>query len=149
MVVSQWRRYERFVEQGAGHALPWDNLKGQVCLGGTAFLERMEQLAQAAPAANVPRWQRRPARPTAAAVTAQVLSAYRIKGEKTLRSREHQEAFQAWVYLLRRVVNLPLQDVANRSKVSPSRISKVQRQIEVGKPSTPVLELLDKCKAKD
>lgn len=85
------------------------------------FLKHMEQLAQAVPMANVPQRQRRPAYPTATAVRAQVPLAYRIKDEKTLRAREHQEAFQAWVYLLRRVVDLPLQEVANRSKVSPSR----------------------------
>ena len=141
--------YERFVAQGLGQGSPWDNLQGQIWLGGAAFLKRMERLAQAKPAANVPRRQRRPAHPTAAAVTAQVLSAYRIRDEKTLRSRDHQEAFQAWVYLLRRAVNLPLQVVAKRSKVSPSRISKIQRAIETGRPSVALRGLLDRCKVKN
>lgn len=56
----------------------------------------------------------------------------RFLGEKTLCAPENQEAFRAWVYLLRRVANLPLQAVANRSKVSPSRISKIQRAMETG-----------------
>jgi transcription initiation factor TFIIIB Brf1 subunit/transcription initiation factor TFIIB len=73
----------------------------------------------------------------------------RIKDEKTLRTREHQQAFQAWVYLLRRVANLPLQEVANRSNVSPSRISKIQRVMETSGPSKSLRELLDKCKAKN
>ncbi len=94
-------------------------------------------------------WRRHPAHPTAAAVTAQVLSAYRIKDEKALRTRKHQEAFQAWVYLLRRAANLPLQEVANRSKVSPSRISKIQRVMETSGPSKALRELLDKCRVKD
>ncbi len=141
--------YERFVAQGLGQASPWDNLQGQIWLGSAAFLNRMGQLAQAVPMANVPQRQRHPARPTATAVTAQVLSAYRIKDEKALRTRANQEAFRAWVYLLRRVVNLPLQEVANRSKVSPSRISKIQRAMEASELSKPLLELLDKCKVRN
>ena len=141
--------YERFVAQGLGQASPWDNLQGQIWLGSAAFLKRMEPLAQAVPIANVPQRQRHPARPTATAVTVQVLSAYRIRNEKALRSREHQEAFQAWVYLLRRVANLPLQEVANRSKVSPSRISKIQGVMDASEPSKALLELLDKCKVKN
>lgn len=140
--------YERFVAQGLGQASPWDSLKGQIWLGGAAFLKRMERLAQAVPMANVPQRQRHPAHPTATAVTAQVLSAYRIKDEKTLRTREHQEAFQTWVYLLRRVANLPLQEVTNQSKVSPSRISKIQRAMETSGPSKALWKLLDKCKVK-
>lgn len=78
-----------------------------------------------------------------------MLSAYRLKDEKTLRSREHQKAFQAWVYLLRRAANLPLQAVADRSKVSPSRISKIQRMMETDGPSKVLRKLLDKCKVKN
>jgi hypothetical protein len=52
-----------------------------------------------------------------------------LLGKETLCSRAHQEAFQGWVYLLRRAVNLPLQEVAKRSKMSPSRKSKIQRVI--------------------
>jgi len=141
--------YTRFVAQGLGQASPWDDLKGQIWLGGATFLKRMQRLAQAKPAANVPRQQRRPAHLTAAAVTAQVLSAYRIKDEKTLCARHHQEAFQAWVYLLRRAVNLPLQEVAKRGKVSPSRISKIQCAIETSQPSVSLRGLLDGCKVKN
>ncbi|MDP1718735.1 MAG: hypothetical protein Q8L40_11745, partial [Burkholderiales bacterium] len=60
-----------------------------------------------------------------------------------------QEAFRAWVYLLRRAANLPLQEVSNLSKVSPSRISKIQRALETGKPSKSLRELYDKCKVKN
>jgi len=133
--------YERFAAQGLGQASPWDSLKGQIWLGSATFLKRMEKLAQAAPMANVPRRQRHPARPTVAAITAQVLSAYRIKDEKTLRTREHQEAFQTWVYLLRRAANLSLQEVASRSKVSPSRISKIQRMMETSRTSKVLREI--------
>lgn len=141
--------YERFVGQGRGQGSPWNKLRGQIWLGDEAFLKRMERLAEGKAPANVPRMHRRPARPNAEAVTAAVLSAYGIANEKRLRSREHQEAFQGWVYLLRRAANLPLQEVAKRSTVSPSRISKIQRAIESAKPSATLRHLLEKCNVKN
>ena len=141
--------YERFVGQGRGQGSPWNKLRGQIWLGDEAFLKRMERLAEGKAPANVPRMHRRPARPNAEAVTAAVLSAYGIANEKRLRSREHQEAFQGWVYLLRRAANLPLQEVAKRSTVSPSRISKIQRAIESAKPSATLRQLLEKCNVKN
>lgn len=140
--------YERYVRQGIGEGSPWEKLTGQIWLGGEAFLERMEGLAEGKLAANVPMAQRRPARPTARVVTAAILSAYRMKDEKTLCSRDYQEAFQSWVYLLRRAANLPLQEVARRGKVSPSRVSKIQRAIETGEVSVTLRRLLDTCKVK-
>jgi REP element-mobilizing transposase RayT len=141
--------YARFVEQGRGLGSPWNKLSGQIWLGDEAFLKRMERLAEGKAPTNVPRVHRRPARPKAEAVTAAVLSAYGIADEKRLRSRGHQEAFQGWVYLLRRAANLPLQEVAKRSTVSPSRISKIQRAIETAKPSATLRQLLEKCNVKN
>jgi hypothetical protein len=69
-----------------------------------------------------------------------------LLGKETLCSRAHQKAFQGWVYLLQRAVNLPSQEVAKRGKVSPSRISKIQRTIETGKVPATLRQLLDKCK---
>jgi hypothetical protein len=130
-------------------ASPWNSLQGQIWLGNAPFLRRMQRLARAKPAANVPRQQRCPARPSAAAVTSWVLSAYGIKDEKTLCSRAHQEAFQAWAYLLRRAVNLPLPAVAKCCKVSPSRISKIQRGIETSARSARLEKLLERCNVKN
>jgi REP element-mobilizing transposase RayT len=141
--------YERFVTQGVGQDSPWDKLRGQIWLGNVAFLKRMERLSADKPVANVPRSHRRPAHPTGQEVTAAVLSAYRIENEETLRSRAHQEAFQGWIYLLRRAVNLPLREVAKRAKVSPSRISKIQKAIETGKTSAILRQILNKCKVKN
>jgi hypothetical protein len=81
--------------------------------------------------ANVPRAQRHPTRPRPEEVTAAVLAAYGIADEKALRSRANQEGFQTWVYLLRRGSNLPLAQVAARSKVSTSRILKIQGAFEL------------------
>ena len=141
--------YRRFVAQGIGQAAPWENLKGQIWLGSAKFLERMERLTQGKALRNVPRLQQRPARPTPEAIMALVQNAYRIKDEKALRTRTHQAAFQAWVYLLRRAANLPLQAVAHRSGVSASRVSHIQRAIERGKPDSAMQRLLKKCKVKN
>jgi len=140
--------YEQFVRQGVSRTSPWDQLRGQIWLGNDTFLARMERLVQGKAVANVPRAQRRPARPTAAAVTAQVLSAYKINDEGALSSRTHQEAFQAWAYLLRRIVNLPLSEVSRRCKISPSRISKIQRSMEQSKPAI-LQRLLERCNVKN
>ena len=59
------------------------------------------------------------------------------------------ESFQAWVYLLRRVENLPLREVAKHGNVSPSRISKIQRAIETRKIPASLQQLLDKCNVKN
>lgn len=140
--------YERFVERGLEQASPWDKLQGQIWLGDEPFLKRMQRLAEGKPVANVPRAHRYPARPNVEGITAAVLSAYGIEDEKRLRSRGHQKAFHAWVYLLRRAANLPLQEVAKRSKVSPSRISKIQRAVETVKPSLTLRRLLDRWNVK-
>ena len=140
--------YERFVRQGMGEESPWAHLKGQIWLGDEVFLQRMERLAQGKPVANVPRAHTRPTRLSAHAVTQAVLSAYRIADEKTLRSRNDQAAFQAWLYLLRRAANLPLREVARQGTVSPSRVSKIQRAIEAGPIPASLRQLLDRCKVK-
>ncbi len=141
--------YERFVLQGLTQSSPWKDLTGQIWLGSAPFLKRMASRAQAAPAANVPRQQRRPARPSASTVTTWVLTAYGIRDENALRSRTHQEAFQAWAYLLRRAANLSLPVVAQRCEVSPSRISKIQRAIETSEASAELRRLCVKCNVKN
>jgi REP element-mobilizing transposase RayT len=141
--------YERFVRAGMDQGSPWEKLRGQIWLGEETFLKRMERLAAGKSVANVPQAQQRPARPTPRAVTIMVLSRYRIKDEKALCSRAHQEAFQAWLYLLRRVANLPLREVATRGKVSPSRVSKIQRALETGITPALLQQLVNKCKVKN
>ena len=50
---------------------------------------------------------------------------------------------------MRRAANLPLQEVAKRCQVSPSRISKIQNAIESGDRSAVLRQLLDKYKVKN
>ena len=66
------QRYIDFVGDGVGLPSVWDKLRGQVYLGGDAFLKRMQKLAEQAAIGEIPRVQRRP--------LAKPLSHYRDKG---------------------------------------------------------------------
>ena len=49
----------------------------------------------------------------------------------TLREEHtHRDALHTAVYLLRRATNEPLQTVAIRFRISPSRVSKIQKALE-------------------
>lgn len=65
-----------------------------------------------------------------------------------VQNRHHQRAFQAWVYLLRRAVNLSLREVAGKADVSPGRISQIQRTIEAGEPEPVLARLKRRYKVK-
>lgn len=54
------KRYIDFVRAGVGLPGLWDKLRGQVYLGGDAFLARMQKLAAKAAIGEIPRAQRRP-----------------------------------------------------------------------------------------
>jgi len=59
------RRYTDFVHAGIGKASPWQQVQGQVVLGGEAFVEKMAPLLKAISAVNeIPRRQRLLHRPT-------------------------------------------------------------------------------------
>ncbi|MBI1993438.1 MAG: hypothetical protein HYS67_03300 [Deltaproteobacteria bacterium] len=53
------------------------------------------------------------------------------------------------VYLMRRVGNLSLQEVAGRVGVSAARISQIQTKIEQGQTSTKMALMLRRYKLKD
>lgn len=54
------KRYIEFVNEGAGLPGVWEKLRGQVYLGGDAFLKRMQKLTDKAAIGEIPRAQRRP-----------------------------------------------------------------------------------------
>mgnify|MGYP001570858843 FL=1 len=140
--------YRRFVSEGVGQASPWEHLRGQIWLGREDFLRRMEKLTRGKSVSNVPKTQLRPTRLTATEILGEIKRAYRIE-EKRLLGREHQRAFKAWVYMLRRAANLPLAEVAKRCGVSPSRVSHIQRTIETGALDGTLRQLLLKCNVKN
>lgn len=140
--------YRHFVAEGEGQPAPWAAVRGQMFLGGEAFRERMALLVRGKPVANVPSAHRRPTRLSADEVLQRVAAAYRV-GVDALQARGHREAYHTAVYLLRRAANDPLQQVAIRFGVSPSRVSKIQRMVESLPLSPEQGEAFAECKVKN
>jgi len=122
------RAYRKFVSDGMGKAPPWRGIHGQIWLGGSAFLEEMEQRIRNMNYINIPAGQTAPARPDADAVLKCVTECLNCDVNDIL-SRTHRRGYHAAAYLLRLRANLPLKDVANIFGVSVSRISHIQRRI--------------------
>ncbi len=140
--------YRRFVAEGSGQPAPWKDVRSQIFLGGAEFLERIEQLVQGKPLANVPALHTRPTRLSPDEVLQRVAATYRLSVNAVL-DRGHREAYQTAVYLLRRAANEPLQTVAIRFQISPSRISKIQKAVEAAPRSPKQSQAFAKCKVKN
>lgn len=121
--------YRRFVAEGLGQPSVWNHLRGQIYLGGGVFLKRMARLVQGKRVQGISRVQFQPRRPGPEEVMAVVARAFGVSSSQVL-DRSHPPAYQAAVYLLRRVANLSLREVAERVRVSPGRISQIQAKIE-------------------
>ena len=121
--------YAKFVEEGIGKPSPWEKLRGQIYLGSEKFMEMMQERVDNEDLTNVSRAQRQPSRPEADAIIAAVSKAYSIS-EANVLQRNHKEAFNAAVYLLRRVGNLPLRRVAEMAGTSTGRVSQIQASMQ-------------------
>ncbi len=121
--------YAKFVEEGLGRPSPWEKLRGQIYLGSEKFMEMMQKRVNNEDLTNVSMVQRQPSRPEADAIIAAVSKAYSISKANVLQ-RNHQEAFNAAVYLLRRVGNLPLRWVAELAGISAGRVSQIQASMQ-------------------
>ncbi len=139
--------YRRFVRAGVDGSSPWPELRSQIYLGGEKFLARMQKLAAEQDKEGIPKSHRQPVRPGAEAVLLAVAQAFGVKAE-AVRSRSHQPAFRAWVYLLRRAANLSLREAGERAGVSPGRISQIQRVAEMEKPASELAKLIRQYKVK-
>lgn len=96
--------YRRFVREGVDAPAPWQELRGQIWLGDDRFRDRMERLVKDKNLEGVPRHQAEPARPDKESVLQTVSEVFAISRRQLL-DRSHQPAFQAAVYLLRRIAN--------------------------------------------
>jgi REP element-mobilizing transposase RayT len=133
--------YRHFVAEGSGVPRPWDQLSGQIFLGDAKFLDNMARRASEVSQRAVPRRQLRPGRPGAAAIVRAVADAHGIPQARVL-DRSNPEAFKHAVYLLRRVGNLPLNEVAQRAGISIGRVSQIQTEMESGQPDARLQEVL-------
>lgn len=112
--------YRRFVRAGTEAPSPWDSLRGQVLLGGEAFVERLAPLlAEAAARPEVPKRQRRLARPTLAKLLSGAAAAPR-----DVRNRQIAVAYLDHGYTLA--------DIAGHLGLHYTTISKIVRAAETG-----------------
>ena len=132
--------YQDFVLAGVDAPSPWAQLRGQIYLGRKQFLVAMAQRAAAQACNGISRSQLKPARPAADEVLRGISTAFGIEPDQ-VRCRQNKEAFQAWVYLLRRAANLTLRNTAQLAGVSPGRVSQIQTQLEC-RDVTPVIAKL-------
>ncbi|MEK6804980.1 MAG: transposase [Nitrospirota bacterium] len=147
-VATARAAYRHFVAEGTSAPSPWAEVTSQIYLGSPDFRERIESLLQGKPLANVPIAQTRPTRLSADDVLRQVAATYRLRVGELL-DRSHRDAYQTAVYLLRRAANEPLQTVAIRFRISPSRISKIQQGIDSRPLSPEQTVLFERCKVKN
>ena len=147
-VATARTAYRRFVTEGMSAPSPWAEVTSQIYLGGPAFRERIEAFLDGTSFANIPSVQTRPTRLSANDVLQQVAATYRLRVGELL-DQSHRDAYQIAVYLLRRAANEPLQTVAIRFRISPSRISKIQRGIESQPLSPQQKSLFVMCKVKN
>jgi REP element-mobilizing transposase RayT len=127
---SARRAYGRFVSAGESES-PWSQVHGGLWLGSRSFRERAQAMLSAKDFNGICLAQQDALRPTPTTIVGDVCRAFSIT-EKELWARQNQPAFQAAVFLLRRVGRLSLREVAMRSGVSASRVSNIQRRIEDG-----------------
>jgi REP element-mobilizing transposase RayT len=140
--------YRRFVADGVGQPTSWAQVTGQIFLGSPEFLDRIEPLLRDKPLANVPAAQACPTRRSSDDVLRHVAATYGVRVGALL-DRSHRDGYHTAVYLLRRAANEPLQTVAVRFRISPSRISKIQRAIDSQPLSPEQVQLFTQCKVKN
>ena len=140
--------YRKFVAEGLNRSSPWLELRGQIWLGSEPFREKMQQLVEDDLLDGIPVEQADPARPVKEDIIKQVTQKYGID-EEMLWNRESQEAFKAGIYLLRRIGNIPLKEVAVIAGISEPRISQIQHEIELGNASKALKQLLRYYKVKN
>jgi REP element-mobilizing transposase RayT len=146
-MFSGQAEYRQFVAEGVGKPSVWESLRGQIYLGGEAFLRRMQHLVERKAVRGVARVQTEPLRPEPEEVLTMVGRAFGLSASVVL-DRSHPEAYEAAVYLLRRIANLSLSEVAERAGVSLGRISQIQAKIERGQVGGTLAGLLRRYKLK-
>jgi hypothetical protein len=116
------QRFEAFVAEAAAAEgyRPWDQLRGQLYLGGPAFQEKIEErLALRPTIPEIPRPQQAlSARPPLGHVLTAVAVAFETD-ESDLRLRRRGPARKAFALLSRRLASAPLREVADMLGINP------------------------------
>lgn len=135
--------YRRFVAQGSDVRSPWPELKGQIFLGNDEFLAAMTRRAKGANPRAVPRSHLQPARPSPTAILRAVAQVHGISPGRVL-DRANPDPYKHAIYLLRRLGNLSLNEVAERAGVSIGRVSQIQSELEAAEPDPRLIEVMSR-----
>ena len=114
-------RFRNFVrEAAAADYRPWEQLAGQVYLGGESFYKRVDSLLSARPPTiEIPRAQRAlTQRPSLAQILSAVAVVFKTS-ERSVRSRRRGTARKAFALLARRSAAAPLREVADVLGINP------------------------------
>ncbi len=104
-------------------------LRGQVYLGGDDFSQELNsRLGEKKLGRDIICDQQHLARPQVDDVFEAVMDEYNFSRNGVL-DRRNKEAFRMLIYLLRRICNMPLRDVATLAGVSLGRVSQIQREV--------------------
>jgi len=118
--------YRQFVADGVADR-PWKKLRGQIFLGNEDFLSRNQaMLSRKASNASISLAQLHPTRPTSMQVLKDLAKAYSLEPQQVLDRRVNRDAYRLGVFLLRRVCNMSLKEVADLASISPARVSQIQ-----------------------
>lgn len=124
--------YERFVAEGLNRTSPWQNLTGQLFLGSEDFLRRTQARIEARRRGSSPFSPPvpRPHRPTTTEIIDRVTKTFGLAQGEVFNRKRHKEAFLLLVYLLRRVRNMSLKQVAQMAGISPARVSQIAKEFD-------------------
>ena len=125
-------KYRRFVADGRGATYnPWEDLVGQIYLGGAAFCERIQQLIDEKPRAReYPRDQRRPVLPAFDEVVASVATVFCAGSVEALKRPSRGPARKAFAHLAWAEGDVAMTAIGEWLDVTPGAISKLVRSSE-------------------
>ncbi|MBL4760911.1 MAG: transposase [Mariprofundaceae bacterium] len=119
--------YKQFVNAGVGIVSPWEQLRGQIYLGGDNFVGGLQsRIDDCALDRDITVKQRHPMRPDVDTVLRTVMAYYGMD-EASLLDKRNKKPFRNIVFLLRRVCCSPLKDVACMAGISEGRVSQIYR----------------------
>lgn len=124
------KAYRTYVAEGKKESSPFEAVQAQIYLGDEDWRKDVEQRLRCCTGEPVARCLFSSDRPNRDSVINAVAELTGVPRTSILDRSVRQDVFRVTVYLLRRAANLPLKEVAELARVSPPRISQIQRAIE-------------------
>ncbi len=119
--------YKRFVEEGIHIGSPWEQLRGQIYLGGDDFIDGLQsRIDSHAFDRDITFEQRYPCRATVDDVVRAVMEHYGMDRHEVV-DRRNKMVFRQLIFLLRRACNAPLREIASMTGISEGRVSQIHR----------------------